>query len=109
MKVVYVAHPLGAGADRERNRANAQRWVAWFAKHYNVAPVADWILLSGEWDESMREQGLAIDMALIERCDEVWLCGGRISAGMALEEAKAVALGKTVKDFTHIGYEAPGG
>lgn len=106
MKVVYIAHPLGAGPGREFNRRRASRWVAWAAEQ-GVAPVADWIILSGQWDEARREQGLDIDMALVERCDEVWLVGGRISPGMALEADKARLIGKPVRDFTSLG-EEPG-
>jgi hypothetical protein len=103
MKVVYIAHPLGSGSDREANRRSAAKWVAW-AGSIGVAPVADWIILSGEWDESRREQGLTIDFALIKRCDEVWLCGSRISPGMIAEARHAQAAGIPVYDRT---YEPP--
>ena len=110
MKVVYIAHPLNAATDeeRERNRANAARWCAWAAMVEGVAPVADWVVLSGVLSEEQgRERGLIIDCALIERCDEVWLTGGRISPGMGVELEHALACGKTVRDITHMGYEAP--
>lgn len=85
--VIYIAHPLGADEAREANRARASRWVAWAALHHSVAPVATWITLAGEWSEcaELRYRGLDIDCALIERCDEVWLVGGRISPGMQIE------------------------
>ena len=97
MKVVYIAHPLGGGADREANRARAARWVAW-AGMQGVAPVADWIILSGQWDESPenRERGLRIDVALVSRCDEFWLCGDRVSHGMSIEANAATLSGVTV-------------
>lgn len=106
MKVVYIAHPLGGGADRERNRVAASKWVAW-AGELGAAPVADWIILSGEWDESMRETGLRIDYALIERCDELWLVGARVSPGMKLEAECALKLQKRVVDFTVWEVELP--
>lgn len=104
-----MAHPLGAGPDRERNRKNAARWVAWLASTFGVAVIADWIVLSGEWAETPenRDKGLAFDLALVERADEVWLVGGRVSPGMAMEASHASKLGKTVVDMTHLGYEAP--
>ena len=109
MKVVYMAHPLGAGDDRERNRENAARWMAWLVDTFGVAVIADWIVLSGEWPETAanRERGLAFDMALVGRCDEVWLVGGRVSEGMAMEAARAIELGKRVVDLTALGYHAP--
>lgn len=105
MKVIYMAHPLGAGEDRARNRANAARWVAWIAASFGHAVIADWIILSGEWDESAenRARGLAIDLALVERADEVWLVGGRVSPGMQMEADEARRLGKTVVDLAELG------
>lgn len=109
MKIVYVAHPLGSGPDREQNRRNAAEWCAFFAEHYNIAPVADWIVLSGIWDEqpNYRWRGIEIDKALVARCDEVWLCGGRISPGMQIEKDTAARLGVTVRDWTGCGYRVP--
>lgn len=106
--VVYIAHPLGNGPDREQNRANAAKWCAWAALACGVAPVADWIILSGEWDESRRELGLECDAALISKCDELWLVGGRISPGMQFEADIARKLAVPVIDMTHLGYEVPG-
>lgn len=82
---IYVSHPLGGGADRDRLRAQAAAWVAWLARRYRIAPVADWIILAGQWDESMREDGLECDRALVELVGLVVLCGPRVSPGMALE------------------------
>ena len=44
----------------------------------------------------MRETGLAIDFEIIERCDELWLCGRRVSPGMKLEATHAWRNGKDV-------------
>lgn len=109
MRVIYCAHPLGGGADREQNRINASRWVAWIALTYDVAVIADWIILSGHWDESPanRARGIAIDLALVARCDEVWLVGGRVSAGMQQEADEARRLGKVVVDMTGLGALPP--
>lgn len=107
MRVVYVAHPLGHGEDRERNRANAAAWCGYLAKQHRIAPVADWIVLSGVWSEDDRDMGLAIDFRLIERCDALWLVGGRVSPGMALEAEYARERHIEVVDLTPLGYEVP--
>jgi hypothetical protein len=109
MIAAYVAHPLGGGPDREANRARAAKWVAWIAAHFGVATVADWIILSGEWPETpeSRARGLAIDCALIERCDRVYLVGGRVSPGMQVEAAHARKSGIEVIDLTHLGAWPP--
>lgn len=106
MKVVYIAAPLGSGFQRDINRARAERWVSW-AGEQGVAPVATWTTLAKFWPETRLEQGLAIDFALLERCDEVWLVGGRISPGMALELKHAQLGNVRVVDLTHLGEEPP--
>lgn len=100
MVVVYVAHPLGRGEDREANRRAAAEWCGWISETFHVAISADWIVLSGVWDESKREIGLATDMEMVSRADEVWQVGPRVSPGMEAEAELARSLGKPVLDFT---------
>jgi hypothetical protein len=83
-KLVYVAHPLGDGPDRADNCVRAAKWVAWVADQGH-APVCTWIVLAGVWPETRRDEGLAVDCALIERSDEVWAVGPRVSPGMHVE------------------------
>ena len=108
VKVVYVAHPLNAPTEEERNAniRRAARWCAWFFKS-GYAPVADWIVLASQLDESYREQGLRVDCALIKRCDELALVGGRVSGGMRIEVAAAKLVGVPVIDLTALGEEPP--
>jgi hypothetical protein len=97
---VYVAHCLNAptAEERESNRREAARWVAWLAGRYLVAPVADWILLAGEWPETPehRSTGLAIDRVLVELVARIVLVGPRVSEGMRFESGWS----KTVVDLT---------
>jgi hypothetical protein len=87
-RVIYIAHPLGDGPERVLNIGRASKWVAW-AANQGVAPVCTWVVLASQWDEKRREEGLAIDCRLIDVCDEVWLCGPRISPGMHVEASHA--------------------
>jgi hypothetical protein len=107
MKAVYIAHPLSAPTREgiEANRQNAARWVGWLAREFHIAPVADWIVLTGQWEETAenRALGLSIDCELVARCDEMWMVGGRVSDGMLIEAKHA----KVVRDLTRFGYEAP--
>jgi hypothetical protein len=108
----YIAHPLHAPTREgiEQNRRNASKWAAWAARH-GVAPMAMWIVLSGEWAETPenRELGLRIDEHQVDLCDEIWLCGGRISSGMEREIARARKRGVRVVDFTSFGENPPSG
>jgi hypothetical protein len=54
-----------------------------------------------------REDGLRRDCAVVAKCDEVWLVGGRISAGMLREATAARWAGRAVFDFTKLGDEPP--
>lgn len=106
--VVYLAHPLSG--DVEANRRNAARWAAWAVVHMGVAVECSWVVLTGVLDDSdpaTRALGLQLDCALIERCDEIWLTGSRVSPGMQLEADHARKWGKPVRDFTGLGYEPP--
>lgn len=110
MKVCYIAAPLSAPTREEmdENRARAARWVAWAARR-GVAPVADWIILSGQLSETQenRELGLQIDCCIIERCDEIWLVAGRVSSGMGVESSHATLHGILIRDLTFLGDEPP--
>jgi hypothetical protein len=109
MRVVYLAHPLGAGAAREPNRRAAARWVAWATRTHAVAVIADWIILSGELPETPANHalGLAADLALVARADELWLVGGRVSPGMQMEADEARRRGIPVIDLTELGALPP--
>jgi hypothetical protein len=111
MRVCYMAHPLGAdAATREANRQRAQRWYKWIIDTFDVAVCADWIIGSGLWDERQecRDYGLAMDVAIVSKCDEIWLVGGRISPGMQTELQHAVLSDLRVVDLTFLGPEPPG-
>lgn len=99
MKKVYIAHPLGSDpAGRQNNCDRATMWFMWAADQ-GVCPIASWILLARYWPETRRDDGLAIDFACIEACDEVWLCGPTLSPGMKAESEYAAAIGKVVRHF----------
>jgi hypothetical protein len=111
MKVVYIAAPLSADTREgiEENRARASRWAAWAAVVRGVSPSCSWVVLTGVLEETPenRERGLACDLAQIERVDQVWLVGGRVSSGMALEAAHAARCNVPVFNMTQMGEEPP--
>jgi len=108
-RVIYMAHPVSG--DVEANLARARRWLLWiYRTKPGTAVVANWILDCEILDDSNpadRQMGLAHDLAILERVDAVWLVGGRVSGGMALEAEHAKAHGVRVLDLTALGAEPP--
>jgi hypothetical protein len=109
----YLAHPLGAGEDREKNRKNAAIWGAWIVDRFDRAVSADWIWMSGVWNEEKRELGLSVDIVHVRNSEEIWLCGPRISPGMNVELHAYLTLGSPINtprcviDVTPLGLELP--
>lgn len=99
---VYVAHPLGAGPDRDANLRNGALWCAWLAEHFDIAPQAPWVVLASVWDESPenRKRGIECDLATLDVCAELWLVGPRVSPGMLVEATYMHGLSKPVRDLT---------
>lgn len=96
------------------NLARARRWLWWLRSHTAWSVCAPWIpavqaaIDNGADEATERARGLADDLAVLGRCDAIVLCGGRISAGMAIERDHAIAHGLAVIDLSMAGPE-PGG
>ena len=96
------------------NLRRAGRWLWWLRCHTAWSVCAPWIpavqasIDHGADEATERARGLADDRAVLERCDAIVLCGGRVSAGMAIERAHAEAHGLAVIDLSMCGPE-PGG
>jgi hypothetical protein len=108
--VAYVAHPVAG--DVAANLARALRWLFWLSSQCpDVAVIAPWIagIMSGEddGDPAARSRWLALDVAIVKRCDCLILCGGRVSSGMAIERDAMIAVHGKVIDLTHLGDEPP--
>lgn len=109
MRVIYMAHPVSG--DVENNLKRAKQWVRWLEEHFSdVAVVATWILECEIWDDDNPEHraaGLQRDLAVIERCDELWLVGEKVSKGMAYERDHAAVNGLRIRDLTTLGRQLP--
>lgn len=109
MRLVYLAHPYGGDP---ANLSRARRWLRWACQSApaRVAPMAPWILMCelfpGEIPAEVERESARQD-ALVARCDELWLVGGRISPSMRREVAAALEAGVAIKDFTGLGAEPP--
>lgn len=95
--VAYIASPLSG--DVEQNLQFA-RQACRYAISQGVTPFAPHLLYTQMLDDSSpEERQLGIDMGnrMLRLCDELWLCGDRISPGMAGEKELAERLGIPVR------------
>lgn len=93
MKTVYIASPYAG--DIERNTEMARQYCR-YAADQNVIPIAVHLLFTQFLDDSKpeeRERGCRMGLKLLSSCDELWVCGSRISSSMAAEIAEAERLG----------------
>lgn len=106
MRLIYLAHPFG-GDLANLFRAKAWlRWAALIALESGDFVVAPWIplceIFAGQDAHSPDFRALMLngDCEVVQRCDELWLCGSHVSEGMAQERDAASWQGKVVRDFT---------
>lgn len=108
--------PIVGSMDREHavrtaTRSNcfrAMRWLRWLGHAFpTITFIAPWVaaVLAGEddADEAQREHGLRDDCRVVERCDGIVVCGGRVSSGMQREATHA----RRHADITDLGAEPP--
>ena len=113
MRVIYLAHPLGAATKEgvEANKARARRWIRWVYDNFpDVAVVADWLIncdVLDDFNPEHRARGMAMNKAIISLCGEFWMVGGRISNGMNDESITAIATHSRIFDLTWLGEEPP--
>ena len=101
-KLVYISSPLFGDAKRDHS-------LAWHACRMAMArgntPFSSHLLYSQMLDcndPAQRELETRMSGQMLSLCDELWLCGDRISPGMAAEEQLAKGLGIPVQ---HVGTE----
>lgn len=109
-KIFYVAAPVSG--DVAGNVERALRWLKWLRHRYPQHTfIMPWVaaLLSGEddADPGARERGLIDCETTAARCDGIALVGGRVSSGMAREQAAVIRAGGETHDYTHLGEEPP--
>jgi len=97
--LIYIASPLSG--DMARNLEFA-RQACRYAIAQNAVPFAPHLLYTQILDDgSPAERQLGIDMGsqILRLCDELWLCGARISPGMAEEKELAESLDIPVRSI----------
>ncbi len=111
--LVYLAHPVRGNTptETEVNIHRAKHWLGWCIRnHPNHLIIAPWLPeldIFDESDDRQRETALQRCLEVVERCDELWLTGPRVTSGMAMEAARAKDRGIRIMDFTLAGCVMP--
>lgn len=106
-KLVYIASPYAGDVGANVTFAKA---ACRYAMDQGCTPVAVHLLYPQMLDDAVpaeREAGIRMGLRVLESCDELWLCGERMSHGMQAELAAAKRLGVPVIRIPDIPQEVP--
>lgn len=92
---VYISHPLAG--DIEGNRAKVDKICKALIAQGEVLPISPIHLFGYMEKDQHREEIMAVDLDLIELCDELWVYGNSI--GCLQEVGRAFKIGKKIVDM----------
>ena len=93
MKLIYVASPYAGDIERNIEYAKEACRVVMNCGHAFFAPHLLYPSILDDSDPAERQLGLEMGLAALSHCDELWMFGDRISAGMSAEMREAKRLG----------------
>ena len=96
--IVYICSRYRG--DIAHNMAMARRYSRYAADNGYVPLTPHLWLPQFLSEETERDLAISMDLRLLERCDELWVCGDEISEGMAAEIAHAEETGIPVRHIT---------
>lgn len=99
-KLVYIASPYAGDVLKNIEFAKT---ACRYAMEQNCTPVAVHLLYPQFLDDNdpvQRSAGLCMGHRVLLACDELWVCGERISSGMAAEITEAEKLGIPVREIS---------
>lgn len=88
--MVYICSPYSG--DIERNTEMARKYSR-YAVDQGMIPIAPHLLLPHYMSEDERDLALFMDIAILSKCSELWVCGDRITKGMENEISYARSKG----------------
>jgi len=100
MKLVYICSPYSGDIESNVRFAKA---ACRYAAEQGCAPVAVHLMYPQILDDSIpaqREIGIRMGLRVLASCDELWICGSRISHGMSCEIAEAKRLGIPIRNIS---------
>ena len=104
-KLVYVCSPYRG--DVQENEKKAMKYCR-FVIGCSMAPIAPHLLYTRFLNDSCsleRDIAMQINKILLEKCDELWVFGNKVSGGMSQEIAYAKKLGIPMKWFKEASNE----
>ena len=99
-KLVYICSPYAGDV---QNNVEFAKAACRYAMRQNCTPVAVHLLYPQFLDDNdlvQRSAGLTMGHRVLLACDELWVCGERISSGMAAEITEAKKLGIPVREVS---------
>ena len=99
-KLIYIVSPYAG--DVQENILAAQN-ACRYAMAQGAVPIAVHLMYPQFLDDGSpgdREAGLQMGIRVLKACDELWLCGNRISAGMQRELDAAARLGIPIRQIS---------
>jgi len=93
MKLVYICSPYAGDVEKNIRFARA---ACRYAAEQGCAPVPVHLLypqILNDAIPSQREAGIRMGLRVLASCEELWICGERVSHGMSCEIAEAKRLG----------------
>ncbi|WP_024832195.1 DUF4406 domain-containing protein [Ruminiclostridium josui] len=100
MKLVYICSPYAGNIE---NNVRFARAACLYAAEHGCAPVTVHLLYPQFLDDNVnaqRELGIRMGLRVLSSCDELWICGERISYGMSCEIAEAERLGIPLRNLS---------
>lgn len=98
--LVYICSPFAGNTERNLEKA---RHYCRFAVRNACIPLAPHLLFPQFMDDTVaaeRSLAMFMNMVLLRKCEQVWVFGSAISAGMAVEIEKAEKRNMPVRYFT---------
>lgn len=105
--LVYVCSPFSGDVERNVEKA---RMFCRFTLENNAIPLAPHLLFPQFMDDDNpeeRELAMWMNMILLGKCNELWVFGDTISAGMTKEIEKAKKRNQTIRYFSDQLREVP--
>jgi len=96
--MVYICSPYAG--DIEGNTEKAKKYCRWATDRGCIAIAPHLYFPQFMSEETEREEALHSGIVLLGKCDEVWVFGDRISAGMRAEIEKAEKFRKRIRYFS---------